>query len=158
MASAQVVTDRDTGRSKGFGFVEFDSDDEGNAAIAGLNSKDMNGRSLAVNVARPREDRPTAPAVMVVVLVAAQVALTATVVATPWATTSARPSLSSYKRSCRLVMAALFIILKGFYDYYHRALLQKIRPCRAPPPKFYASDGFIVAPRRPANRHVDSPG
>lgn len=58
VASAQVITDRDTGRSKGFGFVEFDSDDEGNAAIAGLNGKDMNGRSLAVNVARPREDRP----------------------------------------------------------------------------------------------------
>jgi RNA recognition motif-containing protein len=55
--SAQVITDRDTGRSKGFGFVEMGSDQEAQAAIAGLNGKEYDGRSLTVNEARPREDR-----------------------------------------------------------------------------------------------------
>jgi RNA recognition motif-containing protein len=55
--SAQVITDRETGRSKGFGFVEMASDDEAQAAIQGLNGKDMNGRPLTVNEARPREER-----------------------------------------------------------------------------------------------------
>ena len=55
--SAQIVMDRDTGRSKGFGFVEMSSDQEAQAAISGLNGKDLNGRSLTVNEARPREDR-----------------------------------------------------------------------------------------------------
>lgn len=55
--SAQVVMDRDTGRSKGFGFVEMGSDQACNAAIASLNGKDMDGRALTVNEARPREDR-----------------------------------------------------------------------------------------------------
>jgi len=55
--SAQIVMDRDTGRSKGFGFVEMSSDQEAQAAITGLNGKDLNGRSLTVNEARPREDR-----------------------------------------------------------------------------------------------------
>lgn len=55
--SAQVVMDRDTGRSKGFGFVEMASDQACNAAIASLNGKDMGGRALTVNEARPREDR-----------------------------------------------------------------------------------------------------
>ena len=49
--------DRDTGRSKGFGFVEMGSDAEAQAAIAGLNGKESGGRSLTVNEARPREDR-----------------------------------------------------------------------------------------------------
>jgi RNA recognition motif-containing protein len=56
--SAQVVTDRETGRSKGFGFVEMANDDESQAAIKGLDGKDMNGRPLTVNEARPREERP----------------------------------------------------------------------------------------------------
>lgn len=56
--SAQVVTDRETGRSKGFGFVEMATDDEAQAAIKGLDGKDMSGRPLTVNEARPREDRP----------------------------------------------------------------------------------------------------
>jgi len=56
--SAQIITDRETRRSKGFGFVEMSTEEEGNAAIAALNGKDMNGRPLTVNVARPREDRP----------------------------------------------------------------------------------------------------
>lgn len=55
--SAQVVIDRDTGRSKGFGFVEMGNENEARAAIAGLNGKDVGGRQLTVNEARPREDR-----------------------------------------------------------------------------------------------------
>jgi cold-inducible RNA-binding protein len=55
--SAQVIMDRDTGRSKGFAFVEMGSDQEAKAAIAALNGKEVNGRSLTVNEARPREDR-----------------------------------------------------------------------------------------------------
>jgi RNA recognition motif-containing protein len=55
--SAQVIMDRDTGRSKGFGFVEMGSDQEAQAAIAAMNGKDMDGRALTVNEARPREDR-----------------------------------------------------------------------------------------------------
>ena len=55
--SAQVIEDRDTGRSKGFGFVEMGSDSEAQAAIEGLHEKDHNGRPLTVNEARPREDR-----------------------------------------------------------------------------------------------------
>jgi RNA recognition motif-containing protein len=55
--SANVVEDRDTGRSRGFGFVEMASKEEGEAAIAQFNGKEFNGRSLTVNEARPREDR-----------------------------------------------------------------------------------------------------
>ncbi len=55
--SAEVIMDRDTGRSKGFGFVEMSSDAEAAAAIEGLNLKEHDGRALAVNEARPREDR-----------------------------------------------------------------------------------------------------
>jgi cold-inducible RNA-binding protein len=55
--SAQVIQDRETGRSKGFGFVEMGSDSEAQAAIQGLNEQPHQGRPLAVNEARPREDR-----------------------------------------------------------------------------------------------------
>ncbi len=55
--SAQVIMDRDTGRSKGFGFVEMGSDQEAKAAIAALNGQQLEGRSITVNEARPREDR-----------------------------------------------------------------------------------------------------
>jgi RNA recognition motif-containing protein len=55
--SASVVTDRDTGRSRGFGFVEMASKAEGEAAIAQLNGVEIHGRSLTVNEARPRENR-----------------------------------------------------------------------------------------------------
>ncbi len=55
--SASVVEDRDTGRSRGFGFVEMSSNEEGAAAIAQFNGKEVNGRSLTVNEARPRENR-----------------------------------------------------------------------------------------------------
>ena len=55
--SAQVIMDRDTGRSKGFGFVEMKTDQEAQAAIAALNGKEVDGRSLTVNEAKPREDR-----------------------------------------------------------------------------------------------------
>jgi RNA recognition motif-containing protein len=53
--SAQVIMDRDTGRSKGFGFVEMGNDQEAQAAIAGLNGQSSGGRSLTVNEARPKE-------------------------------------------------------------------------------------------------------
>lgn len=56
--SAQVITDRDSGRSKGFGFVEMSNDAEAQAAIDGLNEKEHDGRALTVNEARPREERP----------------------------------------------------------------------------------------------------
>ncbi len=55
--SAQVIMDRDAGRSKGFGFVEMGSEQEAKAAIAGLSGKEVGGRNLTVNEARPREDR-----------------------------------------------------------------------------------------------------
>src|SRR5205809_2882003 len=55
--SAQIINDRDTGRSKGFGFVEFSSDAEAQAAIAALNGQEHGGRALTVNEAKPREDR-----------------------------------------------------------------------------------------------------
>ncbi len=55
--SAEVIMDRDTNRSKGFGFVEMGSDQEAQAAIAALNGKDNNGRALKVNEAKPREAR-----------------------------------------------------------------------------------------------------
>jgi RNA recognition motif-containing protein len=56
--SAEVIADRMTGRSKGFGFVEMSSDDEAKAAIAALDGQEVDGRSLTVNEAKPREDRP----------------------------------------------------------------------------------------------------
>src|SRR5260370_15359966 len=55
--SAQIIMDRDTGRSKGFGFVEMKSDQEAQAAIQALNGQDRGGRALTVNEARPREER-----------------------------------------------------------------------------------------------------
>ena len=55
---ANVVIDRQTGRSRGFGFVEMPNDEEAQKAIAELNGKEVDGRALTVNVAKPREDRP----------------------------------------------------------------------------------------------------
>jgi len=55
--SAQVIMDRDTGRSKGFGFVEMKTEQEAQAAIQALNGKDVEGRALTVNEAKPREER-----------------------------------------------------------------------------------------------------
>jgi RNA recognition motif-containing protein len=57
VASVQVIMDRDTGRSKGFGFVEMGSDQEAQAAIQALNGKSIDGRSLNVNEARSQEER-----------------------------------------------------------------------------------------------------
>jgi len=56
--SAEVIADRDTGRSKGFGFVQMGTDEEAQAAIAALNGQDHDGRALTVNEAKPKEDRP----------------------------------------------------------------------------------------------------
>ncbi|HVX24473.1 MAG TPA: RNA-binding protein [Candidatus Saccharimonadales bacterium] len=58
VVSANVITDRDTGRSKGFGFVEMSSDDEAKAAVEKLNNSDLDGRTITVSEARPREERP----------------------------------------------------------------------------------------------------
>jgi RNA recognition motif-containing protein len=57
--SAQVIVDRDTNRSKGFGFVEMDTDAQAQAAIQGLNGNEHDGRNLTVNEAKPREARPS---------------------------------------------------------------------------------------------------
>lgn len=56
--SAQVIKDRESGRSKGFGFVEMSTTEEAQSAITMFNGKDFNGRPLTVNLARPREERP----------------------------------------------------------------------------------------------------
>ena len=56
VSSASVVRDRETGRSKGFGFVEFESDDEGKAAQTALNGTDFGGRTISVDMARPKEN------------------------------------------------------------------------------------------------------
>ncbi|MCC2635019.1 MAG: recognition motif-containing protein [Ramlibacter sp.] len=58
VTSAKVMMERETGRSKGFGFVEMGSDDEAQAAITGMNGQSMGGRSVVVNEARPMENRP----------------------------------------------------------------------------------------------------
>ena len=58
VSSAKVMMDRDTGRSKGFGFVEMGSDAEAQAAINGMNGQSLDGRAIVVNEARPREERP----------------------------------------------------------------------------------------------------
>ena len=61
VTSAAVIVDRDTNRSKGFGFVEMETDQEAQAAISGLSGKEVDGRSVVVNIARPKEDRPARP-------------------------------------------------------------------------------------------------
>jgi len=58
VTSAKVMMDRETGRSKGFGFVEMGSDAEAQAAVNGMNGQTLEGRAIVVNEARPREDRP----------------------------------------------------------------------------------------------------
>ena len=58
VTSAQVIMDRDSGRSKGFAFVEMSDDASAQAAIQGLDNKELDGRTISVNVAKPREDRP----------------------------------------------------------------------------------------------------
>lgn len=59
VTSAVVIKDRDSGQSKGFGFVEMADDKEGQNAIKELNGKELSGRSIVVNEARPREERPS---------------------------------------------------------------------------------------------------
>ena len=61
VSRANVIMDRDTGRSKGFGFVEMPDNAQAEAAIAGLNEKQLSGRAIRVNEARPRDDRPRRP-------------------------------------------------------------------------------------------------
>lgn len=57
VVSAKVMTDRETGRSRGFGFVEMSTPEEAQAAIAGMNGAELDGRAIAVNEARPRPER-----------------------------------------------------------------------------------------------------
>ncbi len=59
--SASIITDRNTGRSKGFGFVEMNNNSEAEAAIKALDDTELGGRNIKVNEARPREDRPRRP-------------------------------------------------------------------------------------------------
>ncbi|MDB5232935.1 MAG: RNA-binding protein [Chitinophagaceae bacterium] len=59
VSSVRLITDKFTGSPRGFGFIEMSSEEEGNAAITGLNNKDVEGRSLAVSVARPKPDNNT---------------------------------------------------------------------------------------------------
>jgi len=61
VSRASVISDRESGRSKGFGFVEMPSDDEAKSAIDALNGKDLKGRAINVNEARPRPERPQRP-------------------------------------------------------------------------------------------------
>lgn len=58
VASASIITERDSGRSKGFGFVEMENDDDAQKAIDAYHDQDFQGRRLTVNVARPKEERP----------------------------------------------------------------------------------------------------
>lgn len=57
--SARVITDRESGRSKGFGFVEFEDEADNQKAIDQLNGQELDGRAIAISVARPREERPS---------------------------------------------------------------------------------------------------
>lgn len=57
VSSAKVITDRETGRSRGFGFVEMPSEDEGKDAMLGLNNKEVEGRAMSVSIAKEREER-----------------------------------------------------------------------------------------------------
>ena len=59
--SAKIITDRETGRSKGFGFVEMSDSGAAEKAIEGLNGKELDGRAMKVNESKPREDRPRRP-------------------------------------------------------------------------------------------------
>jgi RNA recognition motif-containing protein len=61
VSSVNIITDRLSGRSKGFGFVEMPDDSEANAAIQALNGKDFDGRNIKVNQAKPRAERPPRP-------------------------------------------------------------------------------------------------
>jgi cold-inducible RNA-binding protein len=58
VSSARVITERDSGRSKGFGFVEFENEDDNQKAVDQLNGKELDGRAINVSLARPKEDRP----------------------------------------------------------------------------------------------------
>lgn len=58
VSSARIITDRETGRSRGFGFVEMPNDNEGQSAIDALNNTELEGKTITVNVARPKTDRP----------------------------------------------------------------------------------------------------
>lgn len=57
VSSAKIITDRESGRSRGFGFIDMPNDDEGRNAIDSLNNREFEGKVLSVNIARPREDR-----------------------------------------------------------------------------------------------------
>ncbi|XHC25048.1 MAG: RNA recognition motif domain-containing protein [Phycisphaerales bacterium] len=81
VSSASIVMDRETGRSRGFAFVEMSDDGDAETAINALNGYSLGGRALVVNEARPREERPVAAAAVVTAAVAAVVATAAVAVA-----------------------------------------------------------------------------
>ncbi len=58
VVSSRIITDKSTGRSKGFGFIEMSTEEEANAAIQALDNGEIDGRSIRVNLAKPKEDRP----------------------------------------------------------------------------------------------------
>jgi cold-inducible RNA-binding protein len=95
VTSAKVMMERETGRSKGFGFVEMGSDAEAQAAISGMNGQSLGGRSVTVNEARPMEARPPAPAVSVAATARVVVAATAVVVVVAAATKPCTPAISA---------------------------------------------------------------
>ena len=103
VVSAQVIMDRDTGRSKGFGFVEMGSDQEAQAAIAGMNGKESDGRSLTVNEARPKTEGGGGGRAAAVVSAAAAVgAAAAATAAVVDAATNPRLSTTLCQCQCRL--------------------------------------------------------
>lgn len=80
VVSVKIIMDRETGRSKGYGFVEMADDEAGDKAIAALNEVDMDGKTLSVSVARPREERPRRSYGNVVIVAVTTVVVVAMVV------------------------------------------------------------------------------
>lgn len=99
VVSVKIIMDRETGRSKGYGFVEMADDEAGDKAIAALNEVDMDGKTLSVSIARPREERPRlvmATMVVVIVVVTTVVVVATVVVAETMAMEVAETDINLY--------------------------------------------------------------